>query len=56
MILVRDRKGRFNSLKVGDKVYLGYLTRIDPKRGEAEFTLNKGGIIEKVVLKIFVKS
>ena len=56
MIIVKDNKGGFTSLKVGDKVYLGYLTSINPKQGEAEFTLNKGGIIEKVILKIFVKN
>lgn len=56
MVLVKDNKGRFRSLKAGDKVYLGYLTNINPEKGEAEFTLNKGGIIEKVILKIFTKS
>jgi hypothetical protein len=33
-------------------VYLGYVTRIIPDDGRIECTLNKGGIIEKVELKI----
>lgn len=53
MVLVRDKKGRFKSLKVGDEVYLGYLTDVYPQRGEARFTLNKGGFIQRVTLKIF---
>ena len=56
MVLVKDKKGRFKSLKVGDEVYLGYITAIYPEKGEAEFTLNKGGFIEKVVLKMFDKN
>ncbi|MFC1558166.1 hypothetical protein ACFL40_02295 [candidate division KSB1 bacterium] len=56
MILIRDSKGRFTSLKTGDEVYLGYLTKINPEKSEAVFTLNKGGLIEKVILKIFIKN
>ncbi len=56
MILIRDSKGRFTSLKTGDEVYLGYLTNINPEKGEAAFTLNKGGLIEKVTLKMFLKN
>ena len=33
-------------------MYLGYVTKIDPEGGLMECTLNKGGIIEKVELKI----
>jgi len=54
-ILIRDKKGRFKSLEVGDEVYLGYLTDIRSERNEAEFTLNKGGLIKKVVLKVFTR-
>lgn len=56
MVLIRDKKGRFKSLKVGDEVYLGYLTAVNPEKGEAEFTLNKGGVVEKVILRMFVEN
>ena len=36
----------------GDEVYLGYLTEINYDYNEVHFILNKGGIIEKVVLSI----
>ncbi len=54
-ILIRDKKGRFSSIEVGDEVYLGYLTDIRSEKNEAEFTLNKGGVIERVVLRVFTK-
>ena len=56
MVLIRDKKGGFTTLKVGDAVYLGYLTGINVENSEAVFTLNKGGIIEKVTLKVFLKN
>ncbi len=51
-IFIVDQKGVGHILRVGDQVFLGYLTKIDPRRNEAEFTLNKGGIIDRVVLKV----
>ncbi len=50
-IFIVDENGKAHVLSVGDEVYLGYLTRIDQEKNEAEFTLNKGGIIDRVVLK-----
>lgn len=50
--LIADQNGKVHSLKIGDKVYLGYLTAIDPEKNQVEFTLNKGGVVEKVVLEI----
>jgi len=50
-IFIVDEKGKAHILSVGDEVYLGYLTRIDQSKNEAEFTLNKGGIIDRVTLK-----
>ena len=50
-IFIVDENGKAHMLSVGDEVYLGYLTRIDQDKNEAEFTLNKGGIIDRVVLK-----
>ncbi len=51
-VFLVDQNGMGHILKAGDEVYLGYLTSIDPSRNEAVFTLNKGGIIDRVVLKV----
>ncbi|HEY9165371.1 MAG TPA: hypothetical protein VIS48_04335 [Candidatus Kryptonia bacterium] len=51
-IFIVDEKGKGHILRVGDEVYLGYLTRIDPNKNQAEFTLNKGGIIDRVALNV----
>ncbi len=47
-----DGKGRMRVMKTGDKVYLGYLTLISVERNFVEFTLNKGGFLEKVKLEL----
>jgi hypothetical protein len=49
---VLDQDNVIQTLGEGDEVYLGYVTRILPDEGRIECTLNKGGIIEKVELKI----
>jgi hypothetical protein len=49
---VLDQTGQIQTLQEGDEVYLGYVTRIIPDEGRIECTLNKGGVIEKVELKI----
>jgi len=49
---VLDQNNTIRTLQEGDEIYLGYLTKIDPEGGRIEGTLNKGGIIEKVELKI----
>ena len=49
---VLDQTNSIRTLAEGDEVYLGYVTKIDPEQGRIECTLNKGGIIEKVELKI----
>ncbi|MBM2839541.1 MAG: hypothetical protein HW412_69 [Bacteroidetes bacterium] len=49
---VLDQTNTIRTLTEGDEVYLGYVTKIDPEQGRIECTLNKGGIIEKVELKI----
>lgn len=51
-ILLADFGGKIHTLKEGDEVYLGYLTKIDTENRRAEFTLNKGGIYEKIILKL----
>lgn len=47
-----DASGNTFLLWEGDKVYLGYLTKIDYDRNEVHFVLNKGGLIEKEVLTL----
>jgi len=49
---ITDARGNFLVMKAGDRVYLGYLTRISPERNQVEFTLNKGGFIETFILKL----
>jgi hypothetical protein len=49
---ILDQTSTIRTLTEGDEVYLGYVTRIVPDEGRIECTLNKGGIIEKVDLKI----
>lgn len=51
-ILIADHEGKIHILENGDEVYLGYLTRIDSENQLVEFTLNKGGIYEKIVLNL----
>lgn len=47
-----DGNGNTALLWEGDQVYLGYLTKIDYSGNKVHFILNKGGIIEKVVLEL----
>lgn len=47
-----DQNGQVNLIEVGSKVYLGYVTRIDPRNNNVEFTINKGGIVERFILKL----
>jgi hypothetical protein len=49
---VLDQNNTIRTLTEGDEVYLGYVTRVLPEDGRIECTLNKGGIIDKVELKI----
>lgn len=49
---ILDQNNQISTVMEGDEVYLGYVTRILPDEGRIECTLNKGGIIEKIDLKI----
>ena len=49
---VLDQTNTIRTLSEGDEVYLGYVTKIVPDDGRIECTLNKGGIIERVELRI----
>ncbi|RNC85360.1 MAG: hypothetical protein ED557_00880 [Balneola sp.] len=51
-IFVIGQDGKIISLKVGDRVYLGYLSAIDLNNKTATFNLNKGGIEEVVTLEV----
>ncbi|MCF7807499.1 MAG: LysM peptidoglycan-binding domain-containing protein [Candidatus Marinimicrobia bacterium] len=44
LAFILDQEGVMQEMKVGDKVYLGNLSRIDLHRGKVLFNLNKGGI------------
>lgn len=43
---ISNMSGDSYLLNEGDKVYLGYLTKIDYKNNTVKFILNKGGIVE----------
>ena len=47
-----DASGNTYLLWEGDQVYLGYLTNINYQNNEANFVLNKGGVIENYNLKL----
>lgn len=49
---IEDHTGKIHEMKAGDKVYLGYVSNIDVENNRVVFILNKGGIIEKHVLKL----
>ena len=51
-IFIKTQDGRITSLKVNDRVYLGYLSRINPENKSATFNLNLGGIQEVVTLEV----
>jgi hypothetical protein len=53
---VADASGNTHLLWEGDKVYLGYVTKIDYTTNEVKFILNKGGVIEDVTLKLEQKN
>ena len=49
---VIDQNQKSRTLEVGDKIYLGYVTRIIPDLGKVECLLNKGGVAERYELTI----
>lgn len=50
--IVADNNGRIHVLKEGDRVYLGYVNRIDLAHNAVEFLLNKGGLLDKFTLRL----
>ncbi len=51
-VFIMDKNGNSYTLSEGDPVYLGYLTKINYDLQQCEFLLNRGGIIERVTLKL----
>lgn len=51
----KDQKGNLRALKQGDAVYLGYLTQLEHDRNRVQFTLNKGGNVERVTVGLELK-
>lgn len=54
--IISDKRGKLYNLKEGDEVYLGYLVKINNSQNWVEFTLNKGGIVERFRLKLTFNS
>lgn len=51
-VFLVDQDGKIEKLSLGDKVYLGTLNSVNVTRKSALFLLNKGGILDKVTLKV----
>ncbi|MGE5679677.1 MAG: hypothetical protein ACM34K_02240 [Bacillota bacterium] len=49
---IKDGEGNTYLMKRGERVYLGFLTDIDYANKKVTFTLNKGGLIEDLVLEM----
>lgn len=49
---VEDHGGQVHLVREGDKVYLGYVSKVDAENNRVVFILNKGGIIERFTLNL----
>ena len=49
---IQDQRGNMLTIRVGDKVYLGLVEKINLKKSEVVFAMNRGGIFDRVVLKL----
>lgn len=49
---IEDNTGQVQVVSEGDKVYLGYVYKIDAENNQVVFILNKGGIIERFTLTL----
>ena len=49
---IQHQDGRMLTMRVGDRVYLGILEKIDLKKGEVVFAMNRGGIFDRVNLRL----
>ncbi len=50
--MISDNQGKVHILQEGDRVYLGYCSKIKVEKNEVDFILNKGGIVEKFTLNL----
>jgi len=49
---IQHQDGRMLTMRVGNRVYLGILEKIDLKKGEVVFAMNRGGIFDRVILRL----
>ena len=49
---IQHQSGNMLTMRAGDKVYLGIVEKIDLKRSEVVFAMNRGGIFDRVILKL----
>ncbi|MBI1803883.1 MAG: hypothetical protein HY033_08065 [Ignavibacteriae bacterium] len=49
---ITDQNQKSRTLEEGDKVYLGYVTKIYPEEGKIECLLNRGGVSERYELRM----
>lgn len=49
---IQDQGGNMLTMRVGDRIYLGLIEKIDLKKSEVVFAMNRGGIFDRVVLKL----
>ena len=52
VVYIQGRSGDMRTLRVGDRVYLGILEKIDLRKREVVFTMNRGGIFDKVTMRL----
>lgn len=51
---IRDQNQQSHTLEEGDRVYLGYVTKISPAQGKIECLLNKGGVSE--IFELYIRA
>ncbi|MFA4838865.1 MAG: hypothetical protein WC703_05260 [Candidatus Neomarinimicrobiota bacterium] len=49
---IQDQQGAVKQIKIGDEIYLGYLSKIDLNNGEAQFLMDRGGITDTFILQL----
>lgn len=49
---IQDQGGNMLTMRAGDRIYLGLIEKIDLKKSEVVFAMNRGGIFDRVVLKL----
>lgn len=49
---VFKHEAEYHALEVGDRVYLGQVQRIEPRKGRVHIRLNKGGLVEDLTFDL----